>query len=40
MSRDSRVVAVIAIGLALVAIALEIAYAVGAFVLGVVHRVV
>jgi hypothetical protein len=35
----SRVVAIVAIGIALSAITLALAYMVGAFVLGVMHRV-
>ena len=40
LGHRARVVAIVAVVLALAAIALELAYIVGAFVLGVVHRVV
>ena len=39
LDQRSRLIAIVAIIVALSAIALELAYTVGAFVLGVVHRV-
>jgi hypothetical protein len=40
LDQRSRLIAIVAIIVALAAIALELVYTVGAYVLGVVHRVV